>query len=253
MRERRIEEMENYIINNKSVSLDRLCEVFGVSKNTIRRDINEIIARGKVKKVYGGVSVHHENVPPPFEKRANQNLDVKRAIGRAAAQFVEDGSIIYIDSGTTTCHLVDYLKDKRELTILTHSLDVITRAIPYPGLNVICLSGALNRETLSFTGHSTLDVLANYNVNKAFMAANGITVSNGATQSTSWEFEIKRSVIARSSENILMVESRKFDVVSLLTYCPLDGFDVIITEKAPSREFQEVFSESGGHLVLAKG
>lgn len=249
MREDRLTRMENYIRDNKSVSLDKLCEVFDVSKNTVRRDVGEIVARTDIRKIYGGVSVQYNKIPPPFSERSSVNLAEKERIGRCAAQLVEDGDIIYVDSGTTTCHLIDHLQGHRNITILTHSLDVINRAVPNPELNILSLSGSLNRKTLSFTGQSTIDVLANCNISKAFMAANGVTIQNGVTQSTSIEFAIKKNVVARSDRIILMMESRKFGAVSLLTYCQLDQIDAIVTEKLPDQAFIDAFSELGGSII----
>ena len=203
MREERLSKMEAYIRLQKSVSLDTLCEVFGISKNTVRRDIADIIARTDIRKIYGGVSIPYNKIPPPFEERMSINTDKKDCIGRLA----------------------------------------------YPELNIISLSGTLNRKTLSFTGQSTIDTLQSFNISKAFMAANGITLQNGATQSTSIEFAIKKSVVERSHDVYLLVENRKFGVVSLYTYCPLDRIDVIVTDAAPTADFSESYRELGGRII----
>ena len=142
------------------------------------------------------------------------------------------------------------MHNKKSVTILTYSLDVINRAVTFPNLEIISLSGTLNRKTLSFTGQSTIDVLENCNVSKAFMAANGITIANGATQSTSIEFAIKKNVVSRSDTIFLMAESKKFGAVSLLTYCKIDEIDAIITEKLPSKEFIDAFSLAGGKIYI---
>lgn len=250
MRGTRISKMEDYIREKRVVSLDELCQHFGVSKNTVRRDINEIVSRSDICKVYGGVSVEHSKIPPPFHERSNVNLGVKELIGQCAARLVEDGDIIYVDSGTTTSHLIDNLAGKKNIIVITHSLDVINRAVPNSEISVISLSGALNRKTFSFTGQSTIDVLKYYNINKAFMAANSVTVQNGAMQSTSIEFAIKKTVVSRSDTIILMVEGHKFGEVSLLTYCDLDDIDMIVTDRKPFPEFVEAYEAMGGTLIV---
>ncbi len=250
MRENRLTKMEEYIRKNGSVSLDDLCREFDVSKNTVRRDVAEIVEHTDIRKIYGGVSVQRNVIPPPFAERSAVNQDIKDSLGRKAAQFVNDGDIIYVDSGTTTCRMIDYLKDRNDVTVVTHSLDVINRAVAYPRLNLIALSGTLNRKTLSFTGQSTIDVLQDLNISKAFMAANGLSVKNGATQSTSIEFAIKKCVVRRSDTVYLMLERRKIGAVSLLTYCPLERIDSIITEKKPEQAFCEEYEALGGQIVL---
>lgn len=249
MREVRLTQMENYIREHKSVSLETLCEVFGLSMNTVRRDVKDIIARTNIRKIYGGVSAQIDSIPPSFSVRLGINAEAKALIGMYAAQMVEDNDIIYIDSGTTTCQMVDYLHGKKNITIVTPSLDVINRAVSNPELTIVCLPGSLNRETFSFTDQTTIDALQNCNIAKAFMAANGITIQNGATQSTPLEFAIKRSVVAHSSRVILMMESRKIGSASLYTYCSLKQINTIISEKQLATEFRTAFQDLGGTIV----
>lgn len=250
MRENRLKKMEDYIRKKGSASLDELCREFDVSKNTIRRDVAEIVEYTDIRKIYGGVSVQRNVIPPPFAERSAVNQDVKESLGKKAAQFVNEGDIIYVDSGTTTCRMIDYLKERSNVTVVTHSLDVINRAATLPGLNIIALSGTLNRKTLSFTGQSTIDVLQDLNISKAFMAANGLSVKNGATQSTSIEFAIKKCVVNRSDTVFMVLERRKIGAVSLLTYCPLERIDTIITEKRPEQVFCEEYEALGGQIIL---
>src|SRR5687768_13820474 len=97
----RIEQIQDYVFAHETVSLDELVKVFNVSKNTIRRDVQQLVERGRIIKVYGGVAVNHSTLKS-FNERQTRNLQLKKSIAKAAANFVEDGDIIYIDSGTTT-------------------------------------------------------------------------------------------------------------------------------------------------------
>ena len=116
MRSKRIDLVENYIINHKTVSIDKLCEVFDVSKNTIRRDLSVLVEKGTIKKVYGGVTVNENQELVSFEERNVKNSNSKLALGKAAAEFIEDGDSIFLDSGTTTVNIIDFLKDKKDIT-----------------------------------------------------------------------------------------------------------------------------------------
>lgn len=252
MRENRLSRMERFIRENRSVDLETLCREFDVSINTVRRDIAELARRTDIRKIYGGVRAPSaDGVPPPFNERSLVNREVKERIGRRAAQFVNDGDIIYVDSGTTTCQLIDHLRGRKGLTVLTHSLDVINRAVANPEINIVSLSGALNRKTFSFTGHHTIDALADCNISKAFMSGNGVTLRHGVMQSTPIEFAIKKTVVAHSDQVYLMVENRKFGMVSLLTYCQLDQVNVIITEAQPDQAFVDAYAGLGGLIVAA--
>jgi Transcriptional regulators of sugar metabolism len=251
MRLRRIEEIQNYIYENKKVSLDELCEKFGVSKNTIRRDIEEIVAGGNIKKIYGGVCVQPDKELISFDERNIKGQLPKQIIAAKAAELVEDGDIIFIDSGTTTSHIIDHIRDKQNITIITNNLEIIVRAVPYDNINVISLSGALNRKTLSFTGQSAVNVLQGYNISKAFMASTGISIENGVTNFSPLECEIKQVAVQRSRQVYLLVDSSKFGVVSLMTYCSLDKINALITDKNPPANIADFFAEHNHKILIA--
>ena len=145
---------------------------------------------------------------------------------------MEDGDSIFIDSGTTTLYMLEYLKNKK-ITLLTNNVEVMVQAIPYENINLISLSGTLNRKTLSLTGNNAAKLLSTYNVKKAFLAATGITL----------ETCIKEMAVRKSREKYLLADSSKFGVVSLLTYCNVDDLNGIITDGEPEEEFLEYARE----------
>lgn len=255
LKTKRIERIQEYILEHETVSLDELTTVFNVSKNTIRRDVQQLVERGKIKKVYGGVAVNDVNdahAPlESFNKRQTRNQEQKETIAKAAADLVEDGDIIYIDSGTTTLEMVEYLQTK-QVTVITNNLDFITHALPYPNLNVISTGGVVNRETKSFVSFKNTDLLKAYNINKAFMASTGISITNGVTHSSPLESEIKQAVVKRSSKVYLMVDQHKFDKYALITYCGLNEIDYIITDTNPSENYQEYAKNHNIELVISK-
>ena len=129
MRVDRLNEMEEYILSEGTVPLEKLAARFDVSTNTVRRDVNELIKRGRIRKVYGGVSAiteHDTNLTPvPLQVRAVEHSTAKNIIGRLAAGMVSDGDTIFLDSGTTVACMVPYLAEKEDVTIVTHSLNVM--------------------------------------------------------------------------------------------------------------------------------
>ena len=244
MRSQRLDSIKEYIYQQKTVTLDQLCDEFNVSKNTIRRDIDELVASEKIKKIYGGVTVEGYKPMISFDERNISNLQAKQLIAKSAASLINDNEIIFIDSGTTTMHMIEYIKDKKNLTILTNSIEVIMRSIPYPNINVISLSGSLNRKTLSFTGTSCAAVLSNFNISKAFIAATGISTNGGASNSSPAETEIKRTALMKSQKNYLLVDHTKFGIISLMTFSNFDNIDSVITDKMPPEDLQEVLERN---------
>ena len=161
MKVSRLNAIEQYVISHETVSIDELCEVFEVSKNTIRRDLNELEMRGHITKVYGGVTATVPSGAVPTPIRSSLNPADKSLIGRMAAEEVADGDTIFIDSGTTTLCLLRYLVAKNRITIITHSLGALSEAAKYENLNIISLGGIYSPTTDSFVGLSTIEALSN--------------------------------------------------------------------------------------------
>lgn len=252
MRSKRIEDIKDYIYENKTLTLDQICEKFQISKSTLRRDLDFILASGDIKKIYGGVTTLPKKALIPFEQRNISHLNEKKKIAFSAARLVENGDIIFIDSGTTTLHIIESIKSKKNITILTNNIEIILQAIPYSNINIISLSGTLNRETLSFTGACAAQVLQNYNISKAFMAATGFSIANGVTNSSPLESEIKRVAVKRSQSVYLLADHSKCGDVSLITYCDLEQIDILITDAEPSPDLCEFMKKNGQKILIAE-
>jgi len=251
IKEKRLKNIKEYITKNESASLDELVSIFNVSKNTIRRDVQELIETGNFKKIYGGVAVAKNKELLPFHDRKIRNQSEKRYIAQLASNFIENGDIIFIDSGTTTIELFDFIKDK-ELTIVTNNIEFITLCIPYEQLNIICTGGILERKTKSFGNFNNPDFLENYNINKAFMASTGISIKNGVTNSSPLESNLKQIVVKKCNEVYLMIDADKFDKQGLITYCGLDEIDFVITNKKPPEEFFHFFQQHDIDVIYGK-
>ena len=241
MKINRLMKIEQYIIANQTVTLDKLCEVFGISKNTVRRDISDLVKSGTVKKVYGGVTAVKKALVP-FEERDIKNKAEKLAIAQLAAEDVQDGDIIYVDSGTTAPNIIKYLKGK-DVTIVTESLNVILNALPFPELKIILLGGNFIREANSFRTMNIETIMA-FNINKAFMATTGLSIGNGITNSSPLEYEIKREIVGKCDKIYLLADHSKFGVSSLMTYCKLEDIDCLITDQTPPSEFLTFFNSN---------
>jgi Transcriptional regulators of sugar metabolism len=252
LRAQRMDAIEAYVIEHRHADLDRLCDVFSVSKNTIRRDIDEICQWGKIKKIYGGVCAADKGELQPFHERDAESHDAKRKIAEAAASLVEDGDIIFVDAGTTTKHMAEHLVDRKNLTVLTNNLDFIVAAAPLKNLDIITLSGHLDRTTLSFSGGQAAGILAMYNISKAFMGSPGISVENGATSIYREEYEIKTVAVQRSRLKYLLVDSQKFDMASLLTFAELKDFDALITEGPLPEPYRKYMKAHKREVVVVK-
>lgn len=231
MRKSRQNLMEQYIAENDSVTMDELCKKFDISINTARADVAYLVEKGVAKKIYGGVCYNQTSKLATFDKRVQSMMNVKKKISKYAASLVEDGDIIFIDSGTTTMYIVDYLSELSDVTIVTNNLHVIIKAISNPNLTVISLPGVLDRKTNSYVDTTTYMGLERYNFQKSFMAATSITVDGKATNMSSMECEVKKTAMKQSRKSFLLADSTKFGKATLMTYGSLDEMEIVISDE----------------------
>jgi DeoR family myo-inositol catabolism operon transcriptional repressor len=249
MKINRLNKIEEILKESNNISINKLCEIFEVSKNTIRRDIAELENRGSIKKVYGGIMLNQNDSPEPFAARQIKNQAQKKQIAKLASNLVDDGDVIYIDSGTTTMHMIPYLVEKKNLTIITASVHVINAAFSYNQMNIIATGGSLYRPSNAFVGASVINCLKTYNISKTFLASTGFSIENGATNASPLECEIKRYLTEKNCTKILLVDSSKAGTVSLMTFCPLKDLDYFITDKAPDKEYIDYFQKHNVTLI----
>lgn len=252
MKIERIHQIHELLKDRKRISLDELCEIFGVSKNTIRRDIAELEEGGIIRKVYGGIVLKEADIMSlePFSAREIRNINEKKIIAGLAAEFVNDGEVIYIDSGTTTMHMIPHLAEKNFLTIVTASIYVLELATRYSSLNVIATGGNLQPPIKALVGADVVNCIKNYNFSKIFLASTGISIEHGATNASPLECEVKRELVKKSCAKYLLVDNSKFDVASLMTFSDLSNIDHIVTDKNPPEKYLDFFQKNSVNLIL---
>ena len=242
MKSRRLMEMESYILSHGSATMEELRDNFGISMNTVRRDVAELIKSGRMQKVYGGVKAVNQ-VPAlvPYSVRSGTTSSAKRAICMAAGRMVHDGDIIYIDSGTTTVHIIDAVKNKN-ITVITNNIEVMVRALEHENIRLIVVPGEVHRKTHSITGEDSAAFLSHMNTNIAFMAATGASMTS-VTNSSPLEYSIKKSAVGHTQKAVLLITGEKFGVTSLLSYASLSQFNAVYTNSAIPQEYRDRLQE----------
>ena len=160
MGKERLLQLEEYIKVQQKVSPETLCEKFGVSMSTLRRDINTLEQMGCVQKAYGCILYNYSAAKIiPFHVRSTINQEQKRDACAAAASLIQDNDTIFIDSGSTTCHLMDFMASFKNLTVITSNLDIILRATSMENISLLVCSGELNRKNNSLSPVTGTDIL----------------------------------------------------------------------------------------------
>lgn len=232
MRRDRLDSMESYVLGRGTATLEEIAQHFGVSINTVRRDISELLQRGSMEKVYGGVSAARASSKLlNNSEREKRNVAEKRLIGRLAAGLVKDSAVIFLDSGSTTPCIIPYLADRVNVTVVTHSLPAMLAASKLPNLRLISLSGQYSHATASFFGASTTEMLTSMRFDLAFIAATGVSREHGLSNTTYYEADIKRTVASHNSRIVLMADHSKFARSAPFSFCAFDSLYAVVSDR----------------------
>ena len=235
MKSRRLQEIESYWRKKEMASVEEFSDTFQVSINTIRRDIKKLDEEGLIKKFYGGIAF--KEVPlNSFENRFTENAPAKKAIAKKAAELIQEGDIIYIDSGTTTATILDNVNPNINLTIFTNSLDIIETAVKMENVNLYTVGHHFRRNTRSFIEIESRERLTQINITKAFMAVTGVSINQGLANQDYAETEIKSYICRTAGQVILLADRTKFNKPALLTFFQLKDIDFLITNFCADEE-----------------
>lgn len=250
MKENRRKQIEALVARRDTVTMEELRDTFGVSMNTVRSDVAYLVDTGAVEKIYGGVRALQRQEVPLFTQRTQLRTEEKRRLARRAQEFIEDGDTLYIDAGTTTMHLIDFLDPGKRVTIVTGNLYVVHQAYDKPHVEVIVLPGAMNRRTNSVSDVSTLEFLGRYRFAKAFMGASGVSPEGRLNVSTYIEYELKKLAVAQSRQAWLLLDSGKFGSGSLMSYGVLEDMTGLITAPPCPEEIQDRCRQKNVRLTI---
>lgn len=203
-----------------SVKVADLVEKFNSSESTIRRDLIQLENLNYLKRVHGGaVSVQSKLIEKSYEDKRSQNCNEKNLIARYAASLVEDGDSIYIDSGTTTFQMIEYLSEK-QIMVVTNGLSNVEALIEH---NIPCfvLGGKIKQSTKAVVGYEAISTLNRYRFDKCFMGANGVHSLHGYTTPDPEEAMIKENAIKASNEVYILADGSKFGEVSFTRFAQL--------------------------------
>ncbi|GAA3400926.1 DeoR/GlpR family DNA-binding transcription regulator [Paenibacillus hodogayensis] len=241
-----------YVKHNRVASVSLLAGEFQVHEATIRRDLAEIEQEGLLKRTHGGVIVDQgANSEPPFSERAHEQLEQKRRIGKQAADMVEDGDHIILDSGTTTLHIARHLVDRSRITVVTNDMNIAAELRDSKGISVIVTGGALYHSSYMLNGMFTDRVLSTLHVQKAFIGTPAIHPKHGLTHPEAQLVPTKQGMIGAAQEIIVVADDTKIGKASLHAVAPIQAVHTFITGEEASPAQLKLFREAGVKVMTA--
>jgi len=234
-----------------SAALADLAREFNVSQETIRRDVRRLAADGQVLKRHGNVAVPHSVGEAPFERRLRENAEAKRAIARRAAEMVEDGDSIILDTGTTTSIFARELLKRANLTVITNSSDIARTLATVNGNRVYMAGGELNGDNGAAFGPSTIDFVAQFRAKHAMVTIAGLTADLGPMDSHLAEAEFARMVLSRGENRVILTDHSKFERMALIRICEFEDFNRLVTDALPPPSLGARLAQAGIAVEIA--
>ena len=232
------------VLTTSRVVVGELSAEFGVSEETIRRDLEWLEKEGIAARTYGGaVASQGGKAPPPYAIRKNTNVEEKLAIARQTAAMVQDGDAIMVDESSTAACAVQAMRQLKNLTLITNSLEILHEMSGQEGWNIISTGGAMRGDAMALTGPHALRTIRCYHVRYALLSCRGINTRLGIADSSDDIVQVKQAMIAAADCAVLLADHRKFDRTGLVSLGPLDTVARVVTDREPPAEWKTRFEE----------
>ena len=249
--ERRNAILAKLSIEGKVVVSDLAAE-FSVTEETIRRDLDKLDREGLARKTYGGAVKNESfNIDLPFHVRKQSNVESKQKIAAAIGSMIKDGDYIMLDSSTTALYVIKNILDRKKITLITNSVEILFELCNKPEWTIISTGGTLKEGGLSLVGYQAERMVEGYHVDLAICSCKGIDASAGVTDSNERDSEMKKAFFASAKKKILVVDSSKFNKTSFIKICDIKDVDVIATNEEPGESWKNIIEQQGVELVVS--
>jgi DeoR/GlpR family transcriptional regulator of sugar metabolism len=247
--ERRRKIMEK-LTQDRKVYVSDLSKYFQVTEETVRRDLEKLENQDLLRRSYGGAVLNeHTSEDLSFIKRTTINSDDKERIAEKASDLISDGDTIMVDSSTTCLALLQHLKQKKDLTIITNSIRLVNDFVNSP-FTMISSGGILRSHSFALTGTAACATLRKYYVDLAIISCKGIDREKGLMESNEEESEIKQIMIGQAKKSILLADHSKFGKTAFIKTCDFSTLSGVVTDMDPGENWTEFFSKQQIKLLF---
>ena len=230
----------------KKVLVSDLSQIYDVTEETIRRDLEKLEKSGLITKSYGGAVLNENtNLDLPFNVRKNRNVVSKQKIAGLMRDLIKDGDTIMLDSSTTAVFIAKALKDRKNLTVITNSIEILIELADVSGWRILSTGGTLREGSLDLVGPQSDSMIRSYYAEKAIISCKGIDLTKGITDSNELLAGSKKAMLEASKQKILVVDSSKFGSIAFTKIGDIRDFDIVVTDLEPEEQWKEYFTDNG--------
>ena len=240
--------------HNGSVSAAYLAEHFGVSAETIRRDLLSMERAGLLTRAHGGAVAAAQMMPyRPLKSRNMEQNAQKEALARNAAALVNDGDYIAIGTGSTPIYFAHALTQRlQNLTVVTYSLSVFEVLRTVPGFRLILLGGQYIPEENSFYGQITLEMLDGLRVQKAFIFPSAISLEHGIWGYEETLYPMQQKMLQCCDQAYVLADSSKFERTALYKVSDMRSEYVYVTDPELPEQLQQLYEQNGYTVITGE-
>lgn len=233
-------------------TVKELASLFLVCEMTIRRDIFELTSAGEVEAFYGGITLKNNKSNNSYyiEEELREKTEQKKRIAKKAAALIKPNEVILIDTGSTTGGIIEYIPDNQRHIVYCYALNIINGVCAKPNLRVVASGGLYHYNTGMFESKEGASLIQKTFINKAFLAARGLTEEVGITTAEPYEIHMKRAILSVSEEKILLIDSSKFGKAWYAKYADLDEIDIVITDDEIEDKYKKLLEDCGITLYV---
>lgn len=230
----------------RRVVVSELSQFYGVSEETIRRDLEKLVNDGFAIKSYGGAVINENaNIDLPFNIRKNRNVVGKQRIAELVRKMVGDGESIMLDASSTAVYIAKALKEKKNLTVITNSIEIVIELLDMPEWTVLSTGGVSREGSFALVGPQTDKMLRSYHVDKAFISCKGFDLDAGVTDSDELHANNKKTMLESAREQILAIDASKFDQIAFTAVGSLADLTTVVTDVEPEQKWIQAFETAG--------
>ena len=242
-------ERKNEILNKlrleQRVLVSELAVHYGVTEETIRRDLDKLEKEGYATKTYGGAIWSNSlKTDLSYTIRNKTNVEAKTAIAAIIGDMIHDGDHIMLDDSSTSLFVAKQLKDKKNLTIITYSVEVVMELSGVEGFTILCTGGQLRPTSLALDGFQVPQILSKYHVDKSIISCKGIDPAAGITDSSDQNARSKQAMIRAARQTILALDDSKFDKIAFAQVAPLQEVQMVVTNCRPDADWLKFFESN---------
>lgn len=252
IREERLARIVDYVQTRHFAGVDELVSALGVSKATIRRDLNSLSMANMICLRRGGATSGSNDriYESSYDEKRASNAVEKNKLGEAACKLIKNGQAIIFDAGTSTRAMVSFMKNLIGVNLITNDIAIASDLTSHPGVDVTVVGGQLRRDYFALRGYAAEEQIKSMRADIAFIGLDAIDADSGCYITNVDEVGLKKRIIEASDKVVAICDHTKFTNSAFISFCHISEIDIVVTEKQIPHQIIEKLQQQGIEVIM---